>query len=59
MSVKIICSWRTLFKLASEEGEARMNGTKEELEEAIRQHKAYKDLCLRADEIRFDFDMEN
>lgn len=56
MAIEIVTSWRTLFRLAGEEGEARIAfrrkptaENKALLEEAIARHDEYKQLCLESD----------
>lgn len=56
MPLEIVTSWRTLFRYAGEEGEARIAFRREPtdknkalLEAAIARHEDYKQLCLEAD----------
>jgi len=49
--VKVVASFSTLMKLAKEVGDARRSGDKERLAEAERAHDAYKEICLKADEL--------
>lgn len=58
MTVKIICSWRTLFQKAHAMGQARLRYIKDPspenaqvLSDLEADHAAYEDLCLRADEM--------
>jgi hypothetical protein len=58
VDIKIVTSWQALFKYAHEEGQARLKykdfpseKNKELLDEAIKNHNEYRDLCLQADEM--------
>ena len=58
MGVRIICSWKVLFQKAHAMGQARLRHitnptpeTEQELADLEADHKAYEDLCLRADEM--------
>lgn len=54
VAVDIVCYWSTLMNYAKLEAKARESGTPEELEEAVRQHEGYKNLCLQADSLIID-----
>jgi hypothetical protein len=49
--MKIIASWQTLMSLARELGDAKKTGNPELIAEAQKRHDAYKEVCLKADEI--------
>ncbi|QGH74932.1 hypothetical protein MAL1_00186 [Bacteriophage DSS3_MAL1] len=58
MTARIICSWRVLFQKAHAMGQARLRHianptpeTEQELADLEADHKAYEDLCLRADDM--------
>ena len=51
MTIKIVTSFTHLCRLAREEHNAKKFGTPEQAEEAKRNHQAYKELCLQADEM--------
>lgn len=58
VDIKIVTTWQALFKYAHEEGQARLRykdfpseNNKKLLDEAIKNHNEYRDLCLQADEI--------
>jgi hypothetical protein len=52
-SVKLVCFWSTLVRLARAEARAGQFGTLEEYAEAKSAHYEYAQLCLRADEVIF------
>jgi len=54
MAVDIVCFWSTLMNYAREEAAARESGNPEKIEEAVRQHEAYRRLCLEADTLVID-----
>lgn len=54
MAIKLITSFRTLMQLAGALGEARMRGNEEEIAKAQAEHDAYRDMCLKADEMLLD-----
>lgn len=49
--MKIITSLETLMKYARDLGEARLSGDAERIKIAQERHDAYRDICLRSDEI--------
>lgn len=49
--MKIVASFQTLIKLAKEVGDAKRSGDKQRLADAERAHEAYKEICLKADEL--------
>lgn len=51
MSVKIVTDLGHLMGLASRLGKARQSGAREVIRKAEAEHDAYRDLCLKSDEI--------
>ena len=49
--MKIVTSLATLFKYARELGEAKKSGDAARIAEAERRHEAYRQMCLKSDEI--------
>lgn len=49
--MKTVAFMETLFSLARSEAKARLDGSNEEYLEAKRQHDAYRQICLDADEV--------
>ena len=49
--MKVVASFSTLMKLAKEVGDARRSGDKKRIEAAEQAHDAYKEICLKADEM--------
>ena len=49
--MKIVTSLATLFKYAGELGEAKKSGDAARIAEAERRHEAYRQMCLKSDEI--------
>jgi len=49
--MKVVTSFATLMKLASELGKARLSGDEERIHVAKENHDAYKELCLKSDEM--------
>jgi hypothetical protein len=52
--MKVVTFWGTLLRYAREEAEARKSGDPVRLEKAAAAHEAYRQCCLKADEIRLD-----
>jgi len=66
VAIRIICSWKVLFRKAGEVGQARLrykaaltDENKKLLDEAIASHDDYRDLCLEADEMIHFPDLSN
>jgi hypothetical protein len=51
---KIMASWSTLMQLANAVGDAKKNGTKQEIKEAEDELEAYRQVCLKADGMHMD-----
>ena len=51
MALKTITSLGTLMRLANILGKARQSGDEEAIAEALKNHDAYRDACLEADEL--------
>ena len=49
--MKIITSWWTLMDYAHKEGQAKLHGTPEEYAKAKADHQAYREICMKADEM--------
>lgn len=49
--IKTVTFFSTLMRLARAEAKAVKCGTPAEIEEAKRQHEAYRQLCLKADKM--------
>jgi hypothetical protein len=49
--MKTVAYFSTLMMLARTEANARLNGSNEEYLEAKRQHEAYRQICINADEV--------
>lgn len=49
--IKIVTSFQTLMHYAHELGKARLSGDPERIQIATENHDAYRDLCLRSDEM--------
>ena len=54
MTIKKICSWSILMKLASELGKARQSGDTIRIKIAEKNHTEYKNLCLECDELSLE-----
>jgi hypothetical protein len=50
--MKIVTFWSTLMQYAREEAEARKSGDPVRLEKAAAAHEAYRQRCLKSDEMR-------
>jgi hypothetical protein len=51
MPVKTVTFWSTLIKLAHEAGQAKLSGDEELIRKTTEAHDAYRDLCLKSDEM--------
>lgn len=49
--MKIVANFQTLMKLAKEVGDAKRSGDEQRLAQAERAHNAYKEICVKADEL--------
>lgn len=52
--MKIKTSWTTLIRLAKAVGDAKKHGTEQSIKEAEDRLEAYRQLCLKADEMSLD-----
>jgi hypothetical protein len=50
--MKVVTFFSTLMQYAREEAEARKSGDVTRIEKATADHEAYRQLCLKADEMR-------
>lgn len=53
--MKVVTFFSTLIQLAREEAEARKGGDPVRIEKASADHEAYRQLCLKADEMRIPY----
>lgn len=53
--IKIVTSFAVLCRLARNLYEAECGGNQEEIDAALDAHDAYRDLCLKADEMTLNY----
>lgn len=51
MTIRITTDFRHLMELARALGQARQSGDEQQIQLAQREHDAYKELCLKADDM--------
>ncbi len=51
MTVRVVADFRELMRLAAALGKAKKSGDAEAIAKAQKEHDAYKDVCLKADQM--------